>query len=82
MKRHECEDWEWESRVIDGIRVGGRVHYVGWYTSGDSFGYGCTPPDGESRIVGVEDMEAYNEETGEDVEITEELTKKFMEAIS
>lgn len=81
MKRQVCDDWELESRVIDGICVEARVHYVGWYYPGDSFGYGCEPPDGDSEIVGVKDMEAYNEETGEPVEITEELTEKFMEAL-
>lgn len=79
---YETSEWKWENLTIDGIYIEANVHYVGWYSFGDSWGCGCEPPDGESRVDEVEIELAYNEETGEDVEITEELKEKVMKEVA
>ena len=52
------------------------AHVVGWYSEGDSWGYGCEPPEGDEEVDDVDIELAYVEETGEDVEITESLKEK------
>ena len=79
---YETDEWELENMTIDGIYIEANIHYVGWYSEGDSWGCGCEPPDGESEVVDVEIEVAYNEETGEDVEITEELKQKVMKEVA
>ena len=83
MSRHyEISEWEWKSLTVDGIYVEVNVHYVGWASDGDAFGYGCEPPDGESHIEEIEVELAYEEETGLAVEITEELIEKIRAKLS
>ena len=79
---YETDDWEWKTLTIDGIHIEADIHVVGWYSDGDSFGYGCEPPDGDSRIEDIEIETAYNEETGEAIEITEELKQKVIKELS
>ena len=79
---YETDEWENRELTIDGIAIEAKVHIQGWYSSGDSWGYGCEPPDGEDEITEVEVECAYNEETGEDVEITEELKQKVMKEVA
>ena len=77
-RRNETDEWEWRNMTIDGIYIEAKLHFVGWYSEGDSWGCGCEPPDGESKVVDVEIELAYNEEIGEDVKITEELKQRVM----
>lgn len=74
---YETDEWEAKTLRIDGIYIEANVHYEGWCSSGDSWGYGCEPPDGESEVTEVEVECAYIEETGEDVEVTDELIEKI-----
>ena len=70
---------EWISRevTVDGIVVDCNAHFEGWYSEGSSFGYGCEPPDGDEEITELIINYAYNEETGENVVVTDELKKKI-----
>ena len=79
---NEYDEWEDKTVTVDGIYIEARVHYVGWYTDGDEFGYGCEPPDESIEAVDVEIEVAYNEETGEDVEITEEFKQKVLKEVA
>lgn len=79
---NEYDEWKSESATVDGVYVEANVHYVGWYTDGDAWGYGCEPSDESIEVVDVEIEVAYNEETGEDVEITEELKQKVMKEVA
>lgn len=50
----------------------------GYWKAGDSFGYGCEPPDGDFEIDEIEYLSArtYDEEGNmSDVEITDEIKK-------
>ena len=64
--------------VLDGIYIEVTAHVVGWYSGGDSWGYGCEPPDGEEKVDDVDIELACVEETGKDVEITESLKEKVI----
>lgn len=43
----------------------------------NAWGYGCEPPDGDEEITEMKINYSYNEETGEDVTITDDLKKKI-----
>lgn len=75
---YKTEDTHEVSMTLDGNYIEATVHTEGWYFEGDGFGYGEEPPDGEENVVDVDITLAYNEETGEDLEVTEELKKKVM----
>lgn len=81
-RRYETDEWEHRTLTIDGIHVEADVHYVGWYSDGDAFGYGCEPPDGESYVEDIEVELAYEEETGLAVKVTEELIEKIRAELS
>ena len=70
---YKISEWKDVNFTVDGIHIEGSVHVVGWCSPGDAWGYGCEPPDGDSRIDDVEIEVAYNEKTGKDVAITESL---------
>ena len=63
--------------TVDGIVAEVEAHFEGWYSEGDAWGYGCEPPDGDEEITERTFNYAYNEETGEDVTITDDLKKKI-----
>ena len=68
----------------DGMCVEVEVHAEasGYWKAGDSFGYGCEPPDGDFEIDEVEYLSAttYDEEgNASEVEITDEI-KKLVES--
>lgn len=57
----------------------------GWWTPGDSFGYGCEPPDGDFQINEVEYKSArtYDEEGNIlDVEVTDEIKSLVMRKLN
>ena len=70
---------EWVTRevTVDGVVAEVEAHFEGWYSEGDAWGYGCEPPDGDEEITKMTINYAYNEETGEDVTITDDLKKKI-----
>lgn len=80
-KIHEVDEYREDSVSIGDITVDVRVHVEGWYTNGDSLGFGEECPDGESKITDIEILCAYKEETCEDVEITDELREKVCEEL-
>ena len=58
------------------VKVHAEAH--GYYIEGDSFGYGCEPPDGDFEIDNVDYISAttYDEEgNASSVEITDEIKK-------
>lgn len=64
--------------VADEIYAEVEVHAEasGWYKSGDSFGYGCEPSDGDFELDEVEYISAitYDEDGNvSDVEITDKI---------
>ena len=68
----------------DGVCIEVDVHAeaTGYYKAGDSFGYGCEPPDEDFEIEQIEyqSATAYDEEGNtSDVEITDEI-KKLVES--
>ena len=75
-RAYEYEETHNVELTVDGIVCDVVVSVEGWSTPGDSFGYGCEPPDGEEHITDIEFNYAYNEETDEDVTVTESLKKK------
>lgn len=66
---------EWITRevTVDGVVAECKAHFQGWYSEGDAFGYGCEPPDGDEEITELIVNYAYDEETGEDVKVTNDL---------
>lgn len=65
------------------VEVHAEAH--GYYIEGDSFGYGCEPPDGDFEIDKVEYISAttYDEEGNPSpVEITDEIKKIVMDILS
>lgn len=70
---------EWITRevTVDGIVAEVEAHFEGWYTEGSSFGCGCEPPDGDEEITELNVNYAYNEETGKNVVVTDDLKKKI-----
>ena len=77
MRRYEYEETHCVELTVDGIVCEVDVSVEGWSTPGDSFGYGCEPADGEEHITDITFNYAYNEETGENVTITDDLKKKI-----
>lgn len=77
-RSYKTEDTHDVSMTLEGSYIEATVHTEGWYFEGDSWGYGEEPPDGEENVVDVDITLAYNEETGKDLEVTEELKKKVM----
>ena len=74
---YPTNEWVTEEVTVDGIVAEVEAHFEGWYTEGDSWGYGCEPPDGDEEITEMTINYAHNEETGEDVTITDELKNKI-----
>ena len=65
------------------VEVHAEAH--GFYIEGDSFGYGCEPPDGEFEIDEVEYISAttYDEEGNPSpVEITDKIKEIVMDRLS
>lgn len=63
------------------IDVDVRAEATGWYSSGDSWGYGCEPPDGDFTIDEVEYVKAYDDYSKDPVEITDEMKKQVMKKL-
>lgn len=61
---------------VDGITVEVEAEAEGFYCEGDSFGYGCEPPDGDFNITEVKIIQAYEDAPDNKVPITEELRRK------
>lgn len=59
----------------ESITVEVHAEASGFYTAGDSWGYGCEPDDGDFEIDEVEYIRAYDD-SEDPVEITEEIKKK------
>lgn len=76
MASYSTSENRFTTMVLDGIYIEVTAHVVGWYSEGDSWGYGCEPPEGDEEVDDVDIELAYVEETGEDVEITESLKEK------
>lgn len=67
------------------IEVEVQAEASGYWKSGDSFGYGCEPPDGDFEIDKVEYLSAttYDEEGNAcDVEITDEIKSLVMQKLN
>lgn len=80
-RRYEYNEWKDVNLTIDGIAVEARVHVEGWYSSGDGWGYGTEPPDGDDEITDIEIDCAYDETTCEDVPITDSLKAKVRKEV-
>ena len=66
--------YKYEGTVfVDGLTVEVCAEAEGFYCSGDSFGYGCEPPDEDFEITEVNIKRAYLDCPEEPSEITEEL---------
>lgn len=66
------------------IEVDVRAEASGYYKAGDSFGYGCEPPDEDFEIDEIEyrSATAYDEEGNtSDVDITDEIKKLVMQKL-
>ena len=74
---YPTNEWVTEEVTVDGIVAEVEAHFEGWYTEGDAWGYGCEPPDGDEEITDFTVNYAHNEETGEDMTITDELKNKI-----
>ena len=60
------------------VEVEVHAEATGWYKAGDSWGYGCEPPDGDFTIDDIEYISAttYDEDgNASSVEITDEIKK-------
>ena len=60
------------------VEVDVHAEASGFWKAGDSFGYGCEPPDGDFEINDIKYLSAktYDEEgNASDVEITDEIKK-------
>jgi hypothetical protein len=66
---------------VEGITVEVEARAEGFYCEGDSFGYGCEPPDGDFKITEVNIIRAYPDCPEEPIEVTEELRKKVWEKL-
>lgn len=67
------------------IEVDVRAEATGYYKAGDSFGYGCEPPDEDFEIDETEyrSATAYDEEGNtSDVEITDEIKNLVMQKLN
>lgn len=74
---YPTSEWVTEEVTVDGVVAEVEAHFEGWYSEGDAWGYGCEPSDGDEEITEMTINYAYNEETGEDVTITDDLKKKI-----
>lgn len=66
------------------VEVEVHAEATGWYTPGDSWGYGCEPPDGDFEIDEVEYISAktYDEDGNcSDVVLTDEIKKMVMDKL-
>lgn len=63
------------------IDVDVQAEASGFYSAGDSFGYGCEPPDGDFEIDSIEYIKAYDPYSNEPVEITEEIKKEVQKKL-
>ncbi len=80
---YETSDTHYCTLTVDGITAEVCVRTRGWYSEGDSWGYGCEPPDGAEEITDVEYEAVYDETSEEEyeVELTEELKEKFLKKL-
>lgn len=62
---------------VEGVTVEVEARAEGFYCEGDSFGYGCEPPDEDFNITDMDIISAYDD-SDEPVEITEELRQKVL----
>lgn len=65
--------------LVDEVFVEVEAEAEGFYVEGDSFGYGCEPPDEDFTITKVNIIKAYNDDPDDPtdrVEVTDELKKK------
>ena len=65
--------------LVDHIYVDVEAEAEGFYVEGDSFGYGCEPPDEDFNITEVNIKKAYHDDPDDPddaVEITDELKMK------
>lgn len=65
--------------LVDGVYVEVEAEAEGYYIEGDSFGYGCEPPDEDFNITDVNIKKAYNDDPDDPndrVEVTKELEDK------
>lgn len=62
---------------VEGVTVEVEARAEGFYCEGDSFGYGCEPPDEDFSITDMDIISAYDD-SDEPVEITEELRQKVL----
>lgn len=74
---YPTSEWVTEEVTVDGVIAEVEAHFEGWYSEGDAWGYGCEPSDGDEEITEMTINYAYNEETGKDVTITDDLKKKI-----
>ena len=64
---------------VDGVTVEVEAKAEGFYCSGDSFGCGCEPPDGDFEVTEVNIIKAYYDypdDPNDRVEVTKELEDK------
>ena len=62
---------------VEGVTVEVEAKAEGFYCEGDSFGYGCEPPDEDFSITDMDIISAYDD-SDEPVEITGELRQKVL----
>ena len=62
---------------VEGVTVEVEARAEGFYCEGDSFGYGCEPPDEDFNITDMDIISAYDD-SDEPVEITEKLRQKVL----
>lgn len=65
---------------VEGVTVEVEAKAEGFYCDGDSFGYGCEPPDGDFNITDMNIIRAYDD-SDKSVEVTEELEKKVLQKL-
>lgn len=73
--KSEIDDWKNVEVKVNGLIAEIEAHIKGWYESGDEFGFGFEPPDGNEEICEVIINRAYKEDTEEEVKITDDLRK-------
>lgn len=80
-RKYNVDEYINDTILVGDINVEVTLHRVGWYTDGDSLGYGEEPPDEDIAVVDFEINDAWVEEEGVDVEITDELKESVRKEI-
>lgn len=65
---------------VEGVTVEVEAKAEGFYCDGDSFGYGCEPPDEDFSITDMNIISVYDD-SDEPVEITEKLRQKVLQKL-